>query len=128
MLCGLRDPKPFAFPPWPMHTASPRLVDALGRRHGSLDGQATNVLPALLEQRDQVVDGQHDVGDQLVRGHADVADSDTHAQDLLELELDGRLDLGNLGAEVVGVRDRGRELASYWAVSLLLPVRLRGAD
>ena len=99
----------------------PRLVDALGRRHGSLDGQATNVLPALLEQGDQVVDGQHDVGDQLVRSHADVADGDTHAQNLLELELDGRLDLGNLGAEVVGVRDGSRELASYWTVSLLRP-------
>ena len=96
------DPRPFS---------APHLVDALGGRHGSLDGQATNVLPALLQQRDEVVDGQHDVGDQLIRGHADVADSDTHAQNLLQLELDGRLDLGDLAAEVVGVRDGGGELA-----------------
>lgn len=91
-----------------------RLVEALGRRHGSLDGQATNVLPALLQQRDQVVDGQHDVANKLLLGHANVADGDTHAENLLQLELDGGLDLGDLVAQVVGVRDRGRELAGCW--------------
>lgn len=88
------------------------LVDAAGRRHGSLDGEAPNVLPALLQQRDEVVDGQHDVGDQLLLRHADVADGDTHAEHLLELELDGRLDLVHLAGEVVGVRDGRGELAS----------------
>lgn len=87
------------------------LEDTLGGRHGSLDGQATNVLPALLQQRDQVVDGQHDVSDQLLLSHLNVADGDTHAENLLQLELDGGLDLGDLVAEVVGVRDGGRELA-----------------
>lgn len=90
---------------------STRLVETLGGRHGSLDGQATNVLPALLQQRDQVVDGQHDVANQLLLGHANVADGDTHAQNLLELELDGGLDLGDLVGEVVGVGDGGGELA-----------------
>ena len=89
------------------------LVEALGRRHGSLDGKATNVLPALLEQGDEVVDGQHDVGNQLLRLHADVSDGDTHAQNLLQLELDGRLDLVDLAGKVVGVRDGGGELAGY---------------
>lgn len=109
------------------HGINPRLVDALGGRHGSLDGEAANVLPALLEQGDKVVDGQHDVGDQLVLGHANVADSDAHAQNLLELELDGRLNFGNLGAEVVGVRDGGRELASCGRLaSDVAGVKLRG--
>ena len=40
-----------------------------------------------------------------------MADGDTQAQHLLELELDGRLDLGDLLAEVLGVRDGGGELA-----------------
>jgi hypothetical protein len=35
----------------------------------------------------------------------------TEAQDLLQLELDGRADLGELAVEVIGVRDRRRELA-----------------
>lgn len=89
------------------------LVDALGRRHGSLDSQASNVLPSLLQQRDEVVDGQHDVGDQLILGHSDVSDSDTHAQDLLQLELDGGLDLVDLGAEILVVGDWGWEFTSW---------------
>jgi len=87
------------------------LVDALGGRHGSLDGQASNVLPALLEKRDEVVDGQHDVTDQLILSHLDVTDGDTHAENLLQLELDGRLDLSDLVGEIFGVRDGGGELA-----------------
>ena len=88
-----------------------RLVQALGGRHGSLDGKASNVLPALLEKRDEVVDGQHDVGDELLLGHLDVADGDTHAENLLELELDGGLDLVDAASQVVGVRDGSGELA-----------------
>jgi hypothetical protein len=87
------------------------LVNALWWRHGSLDGQASNVLPALLEERDEVVDGQHDVGDELILGHADIADSDTHAENLLELELDGGLDIDDLGGEILVVGDWGWELA-----------------
>ena len=41
-----------------------------------------------------------------------MADSDTQAQHLLELELDGRADLGELVAKVLGVRHGGGELAS----------------
>jgi len=68
-------------------------------------------LPALLQKRDEVVDGQHDVSNELILGHLDVSDSDTHAQNLLQLELDGGLDLGDLSGKVISVRDRGRELA-----------------
>lgn len=88
------------------------LVETLRWGHGSLDGKTSNVLPALLEKRDEVVDGQHDVANEVVLGHLDVADSDTHAENLLELELDGGLDLVDLGAEVLVVGDWGRELAS----------------
>jgi len=88
------------------------LVDTLGRRHRSLDRQAANVLPSLLQQRDEVVDGQHDVGDQLILSHSDVSDGDTHAQDLLQLELNGGLDFVDLGAEILVVGDRGWEFTS----------------
>lgn len=95
----------------------PRLVDALWRRHGSLDGQASNVLPALLQEGDEVVDSQHDVRDQLILSHLNVSDSDTHAQNLLQLKLDGGLDFDDLGAEVFVVGDWGREFTSYSNVS-----------
>jgi hypothetical protein len=88
------------------------LVQALGGAHGGLDGQGAHVLPALLEEGDEVVDGQHDVTDELVLGHADVADSDTHAENLLQLELDGGLDIGHLVGEVLSVRDGSGELSS----------------
>lgn len=93
-------------------TKEVHLVQALGRRHGSLDGKATNVLPALLEKGDEVVDGQHDVANKLLNLHVDVSDGDTHAENLLELELDGGLDLVDSGRQVIGVRDGSRELAS----------------
>lgn len=85
------------------------LVQTLRGRHGSLDDKAANVLPALLEQGNEVVDGQHDVSDELVVGHANVANGDTKAQNLLKLELDGGLDVGNLGGHVFRVGDGGRE-------------------
>jgi hypothetical protein len=88
------------------------LVEALWWGHGSLDGKTSNVLPSLLQQRDEVVDGQHDVGDQLILSHANITNSNTHTQDLLQLELDGRLDFVDLGGEILVVGDWGRELAS----------------
>ncbi len=55
---------------------------------------------------------KHDVGKDLVIVHLDVANGDTQAEDLLQLELDGRADLSELVLEILCVRDRGRELAS----------------
>lgn len=91
--------------------ATEHLVEALGGRHGSLDDKATNVLPALLEEGDEVVDGEHQVGDELLLGHANVANGNTKAENLLQLELDGGLDIGDLGGHVLSVGDGGGELA-----------------
>ena len=55
---------------------------------------------------------QHDVAENLVLSHLDVADGDTQAENLLELELDRRADLNDLAAQVFGRADGGRELAS----------------
>jgi len=69
-------------------------------------------LPSLLQERNKVVDSQHDVRDQLVLSHANVSDSDTHTQDLLQLELDGRLDFVDLAAQILVVGDWGGEFTS----------------
>ena len=62
-----------------------------------------------LQQRDQEVDGQHDVLHNLVLGHGDVTNGNGQTQDLLQLELDGGSDFVGLLGEVVGVRNGGRE-------------------
>jgi hypothetical protein len=98
------------------------LVESLGRRHRSLDRQATHVLPALLQEGDKVVDGQHDVRDELILSHANVADSDTHTQNLLQLELDGRLDFVDLAAQIFVVGDGGGEFTSYRFISTYVNV------
>ena len=56
---------------------------------------------------------QHDVCKNLVLSHLDMADSDTQAEHLLQLELDGRTDLSELVAQILSVRDGGRELAGF---------------
>jgi hypothetical protein len=83
----------------------------VGRRHGSLDDKAANVLPALLEEGDEVVDGEHQVGNESLLLHGDVADGDTKAENLLQLELDGGTDVGDLGGHVLGVGDGSGELS-----------------
>lgn len=50
--------------------------------HGALDVERAHVLPVLLQQRDEKVDGHEDVGDKLVFTHLDVSHSDGKAKDL----------------------------------------------
>jgi len=74
--------------------------------------ERADVLPVLLQKRHQIVDGQRDVGSQLVGGHANVSDSHRKAQHLLHLELDGGLNFVSLGDHRLVVRQKSRELAS----------------
>lgn len=69
-------------------------------------------MPVLLEQGDQEVDGKHGVGDEFVFSHANVADGNTQAQNLLQLELDGGLGFFNLGLHVIRVGNGRGELTS----------------
>ena len=59
---------------------------------------------------------QHDVAENLVIRHLDMADGDTQAQNFLELELDGRANLRDLVAKIFGVGDRGGEFSSCEAM------------
>ena len=63
---------------------------------------------------------QHDVTEDLVVVHLNVADGDTQAENLLELELDRGADLGDLVREVLRVGDGRGELASCTRTSLVL--------
>ena len=91
--------------PFSCHEVLYLLVQTARWRHGRLDRQAADVLPALFQQGDEVVDGQHDVADELVLRHPHVTHGHPHAQHLFQLELDRRLDLGQFGVEIFRVRD-----------------------
>ena len=78
--------------------------------HRGLDVERLNVLPVLLQERDEEVNAQVQVGDDLVIGHVHVADRDGEAEDLLHLELDGGLDVVHLTDHVVLVSQHGGKL------------------
>ena len=69
-------------------------------------------ISASRRMRDETGRTKHDVGEDLVIVHLDVADGDTQAENLLQLELDRRADLGDLVVQVLSVGDGGGELAS----------------
>lgn len=54
----------------------------------------------------------------MILGHADVSNSHTHAQDLLQLELDGRLDFVDLGGEILVVGDGCWEFTSFGSLAV----------
>jgi hypothetical protein len=77
-------------------------------------------LPSLLQQRDKVVDSQHDVSNELIFRHANVSDGNTETQNLLKLELDRGTDFSDLVCKIFRVRDRSRELSGCFMS--LIPV------
>lgn len=58
------------------------LVETLWFSHSALDVEGTYVLPVLLQQRHQEVDGQVDVGHQVLLVHLHVSDGNGQAQNL----------------------------------------------
>jgi hypothetical protein len=78
--------------------------------HGGLDVGGLEVLPVLLEEGDEVVEGEGGVLADFFFLHADVADAAAKAENLLELELDGGADFLNLIGEVVTEGNGGGEL------------------
>lgn len=86
------------------------LVDSEGWTHGALDVQRANVLPVLLQQGNQEVGSHHDLVDNNVLLHLNVTNSNGKTKNLLQLELDGGLDVVDLGVKVVVVGNRSWEL------------------
>ena len=85
------------------------LVDTLWFSHGGLDGQGFDVLPVLLEERNQEVDGQVQVLDELIFRHINITDSNVEAKDLLHLELDGGLDIIDFTKHIILMGQHGWE-------------------
>ena len=87
------------------------LVKPLDFAHGGLDVEGLDVLPVLLQQGHQEVHGQVDVLSQLLLCHLNVSNGNVKAENLLHLELDGGLEVKDLGVEVIRVRHQGGELS-----------------
>jgi len=86
------------------------LVDTVGLSHGALEVQSLDVLPVLLQERHQEIDGNLHVGIHLHLLHLDVGASGTHGEHLLELELDGAANGVDLLDHVLSLLDESREL------------------
>lgn len=87
-------------------------VDLVSRTHGGLDVQGTNVLPVLLEQRNQEVDRERGITDDFFLGHGDVGNSGRQAENLLHLELNSGAGLEDLVGDVISGVHQSRELTS----------------
>jgi len=90
--------------------------------------EGLDVVPVLLEEGDQEIDGHHAVLTELITGHANIADGDTHAQDLLELELDVGFHVVALLLDVVVVGDQGGELTGLVQAGAQQTRNLRDED
>jgi hypothetical protein len=80
------------------------------RAHGGLDVQDLDVLPVLLEEGHQEVDGQLHVEGDITGTHVHVGNGQGHAHDFLHLELDGGLGGLDLLLDVVVLIEDGGEL------------------
>ena len=58
------------------------LVNSLSRAHRALDVESADVLPVLLQERHQEVDGKCDVAIEIFMGHVNVSNSHSQAQHL----------------------------------------------
>ena len=101
-------------------------VQPLDLSHGGLDVETLHVLPVLLQQRHEEVHGQVDVLDELLLTHLHVAHGDAEAENLLHLELDGRLEVQGLLLQVVVMGDEGGELASLERKKFICKKVLKG--
>ena len=88
------------------------LVDTLWFSHSGLDGQGFNVLPVLLEERNQKVDWQVQVLDELIIRHWNITDSNVEAKNLFHLELDGGLDIIDFTKHIILMGQHGWEFTS----------------
>ncbi len=75
--------------------------DPVGLAHGGLDVKGAHILPSLFHQGDQEVNGHGQVLSEVILTSLDRADSSAEAGSLLGLELDGMLELVDLGSDLL---------------------------
>merc|ERR1740117_687054 len=88
-------------------------VDREWLAHGALHVQSLDIVPVLLQQRNQEVDSHQRILPNLICCHVHMPDGNTHTENLLQLKLHLAADLGDLRFEIVSVLNEGWELASF---------------
>merc|ERR1719326_1428357 len=81
--------------------------------HGGFDVEGPDVLPLLLQQRNQEIDGHVDVLDQLIVVHVDITDGDGQAQNFFHLEFDGLFHFFDFGNHIVSLGQNGWKLTGF---------------
>merc|ERR1719272_1395095 len=94
-------------------TAKNSAIDYEWFSHRAFHGEALDVVPILLQQRDKEVNGHERVLPQLVWCHVDVTNSHTHAEHLLELKLHLATNLLDLTLNVITGTQQSGKLASF---------------
>jgi hypothetical protein len=72
--------------------------------------ESLDVVPVLLQERDEEIDRNEHVLPQLMGFHGNVTDGDTETQDLLQLELNVGTDFIGLLLKILRVSSHNREL------------------
>lgn len=86
------------------------LEQTVSLTHGRLQVQRLDVLPVLLQQGNEEVNGQHDIGNQLIFSHTDVTDGNTKTKNLLQLELDSSTEFIGLISQRIVMGNGSRKL------------------
>ena len=89
----------------------PSAVDPVRLAHARLNVDRSDVLPSLLEQGNEIVDGHVDVVSELFSVELESSHGAAETDALLQLELDGVLQLLNLGHDLLSFVHGDGELA-----------------
>merc|ERR1719219_539000 len=88
------------------------LENLLGRSHCALDVESSHILPVLLQQRDEEVNGQSDILVKFFCRHLNMTNAHSKNQYLSHLELDCGFCFFNPSHQGISVDNWGREFSS----------------
>jgi len=89
------------------------LVNSMGFSHSSLDIKGFDVLPILLEEGNEEVDGHGDIDNQLIFGMSNVSNGNSDAKDFLQLKLHRAFHIRHFRFHILVGSEKGWEFASF---------------
>jgi len=89
------------------------LVNSMGFSHSSLDIKGFDVLPILLEERNEEVDGHGDIDNQLIFRMSNVSNGHSDAKYFLQLKLHRAFHIRHFRFHILVGSEKGWEFASF---------------